>query len=228
MQSPAPRLTPRQRARQQTEAEVLRIGNRLLDQHGAAGLSLREIARELGMVSSALYRYVSSREELLTLLIANAYNNLADAVEAALPGGEPALEPIALAMLDWSAAHPRRWALLYGTPLENYQAPAEQTTQPGTRVMVLVARAVLAASPGTPPPLPSGSQLEQLLASSLEDLGLHASTAQAAHAISIWVSLTGMITALRFNQLGPGFDAVERDLLTAHVRLLDPAHSIGS
>ena len=58
---------------------IVELGRRQLVDHGAAGLSLRAIARDLGMVSSAVYRYVSSRDELLTLLLVDAYSDLADA-----------------------------------------------------------------------------------------------------------------------------------------------------
>jgi len=46
-------------------------------------LSLRAVARDIGVVSSAVYRYFASRDELLTALIIDAYNNLGDAAEAA-------------------------------------------------------------------------------------------------------------------------------------------------
>ncbi len=52
----AMKKTPRERAREQTMAEILSIGRVHLAVHGAAGLSLRAVARELGVVSSAVYR----------------------------------------------------------------------------------------------------------------------------------------------------------------------------
>src|SRR6476620_2964290 len=71
--------TPRQRARAQTVADIVRLGRQHLAQHGAAALSLRAVARDLGVVSSAVYRYVESREELLTLLLVDAYDELGGA-----------------------------------------------------------------------------------------------------------------------------------------------------
>lgn len=73
----------RRDAREQIEAKIVELGRRQLLDHGAAGLSLRAIARNLGMVSSAVYRYVSSRDELLTLLLVDAYSDLADTVDRA-------------------------------------------------------------------------------------------------------------------------------------------------
>ena len=93
--------TPRQRARIETEAQIAAIGNRMIDDDGVDGLSLRAIARELGVVSSAVYRYVKSRDELLTILIRDAFTQIADAVDEALEG-ERSVKTLALRMLAWS------------------------------------------------------------------------------------------------------------------------------
>lgn len=104
---------------------------------GAAGLSLRSVAREVGMVSSAVYRYVESRDELLTRLIIEAYDSLGDAVDAAVarPGGD--LERwvgAGAALRDWAIAQPHEYLLLYGSPVPGYAAPTD-TVEAGTRVI---------------------------------------------------------------------------------------------
>src|SRR3954452_25223362 len=71
----------RRRAREEITREILEAARRQLATVGAPGLSLRAVARELGMVSSAVYRYVASRDDLLTLLIIDAYDALGSAVE---------------------------------------------------------------------------------------------------------------------------------------------------
>lgn len=124
----------------------MELGRRQLASVGAAGLSVRAIARELGMVSSAVYRYVSSRDALLTLLLVDAYSDLADAVgqaRAETDGGWRAdVAAIARAIRGWALEHPAEWALLYGTPVPGYHAPAELTTGPGTRVIGMLFDAV--------------------------------------------------------------------------------------
>ncbi len=128
----------RQESREQIEARIVELGRRHLVDRGAAGLSLRAIARELGMVSSAVYRYVSSRDELLTLLLVDAYSDLADTVDRAREtGGElwsDDVVTIARAVRGWAITHPSRWALLYGSPVPGYHAPAQRTAAAGTRV----------------------------------------------------------------------------------------------
>ena len=129
----------RQDSREHVEAQIIELGRRQLVDRGAAGLSLRAIARDLGMVSSAVYRYVSSRDELLTLLLVDAYSELADIVEGArdtvTDQWTDDVIAIALAVRQWAVAHPARWALLYGSPVPGYHAPAERTVRVGTRVV---------------------------------------------------------------------------------------------
>ena len=129
----------RQESRERIEREIIAIGRRHLVTEGAAGLSVRAIARELGMVSSAVYRYVASRDDLLTLLLIDAYTELADAVDRAHRSASGSWAEQALASAraarQWAIDQPACWALLYGSPVPGYHAPAERTVGPGTRVV---------------------------------------------------------------------------------------------
>ncbi|GAA1174410.1 TetR/AcrR family transcriptional regulator [Nesterenkonia xinjiangensis] len=216
----AARLTPREKSRRDTEAAVLEIANRQLDSEGPHGLSLRAVARELGVVSSAVYRYVRSRDELLTLLITDAYEGLADDVEAALAREGDTLEVLAVTMLHWSRRFPQRWALIHGSPVEGYRAP-EETVPPGTRTAVQAARLVAELHDQTPHRQLSdaaGSHpAATWLVGELEELGLTISPQAALRAVSVWAGLLGMVNILRFGQLGPGSADVEDDLMRAHV-----------
>ena len=107
---------------------------------GAAALSLRAVARDLGVVSSAVYRYVANRDELLTLLLVDAYDELGDAVDTAVnavPARDHAgrFKALGRAVRDWALREPARYGLLFGSPVPGYQAPAGRTTTPGTRVI---------------------------------------------------------------------------------------------
>src|SRR5690625_5164599 len=136
--------TPRQLARERTEAEILRIAREHLCTTGPADLSLRAIARELGVVSSAIYRYVSCRDDLLTLLVIDGYTALGDAVDQAISAVDDsdhlgAFLALGRTVRTWALAEPARYALLYGTPVPGYDAPGERTTEPGTRVIIALA-----------------------------------------------------------------------------------------
>ncbi len=132
--------TPRQRARAQTLEDITRIGRRHLATEGAAALSVRAVARDLGVVSSAIYRYVRSRDDLLTLLVVDGYDELGDAVDRAV--AKVAADDfrgrflaIGQAVRRWARKEPATYALLFGSPVPGYEAPAERTVGPGTRVI---------------------------------------------------------------------------------------------
>jgi AcrR family transcriptional regulator len=139
--------TARERARAELTREIKEEARRQLAASGAQGLSLRSVARELGMVSSALYRYFRSRDELLTALIIDAYDALGAAAEAAsdaLPTSDirGRWRVTCGAIRDWALVNPHEYALIYGSPVPGYQAP--QTTVASAIRVVRVMGAILA------------------------------------------------------------------------------------
>jgi len=128
----------RERTRAEITREILAAARRHLATDGASGLSLRAIARELGVSSSAVYGYVASRDELLTRLIVAAYDALGSAAEtqeAAVDREDLAGRWAAAcgAVRGWALANPNEYALIYGTPVPGYIAPAA-TIAPAARV----------------------------------------------------------------------------------------------
>ncbi|MBG0857224.1 TetR/AcrR family transcriptional regulator [Streptomyces spinoverrucosus] len=128
----------RARARIEVTAAIKDEARKQLAAEGAAKLSLRAVARELGMVSSAVYRYFPSRDDLLTALIIDAYDSLGAAAEAA--HGEVAHAgpvqrwmKVCEAVRGWALAHPHEYALIYGSPVPGYTAP-QTTVPPAARV----------------------------------------------------------------------------------------------
>lgn len=125
--------TPRARARVETTEEIKRIAREHLAAEGSH-LSLRAVARDLGVVSSAVYRYFASRDELVTALIIDGYASMGEAVERAeaavprrdLPGRWRAL---CAAVRDWSRDRPHEYALLHGGPVPGYAAPQDTIAQ---------------------------------------------------------------------------------------------------
>lgn len=203
--------TPRQRARIQTLADITRIGREHLAVHGAAALSLRAVARDLGVVSSAVYRYVASRDELLTLLIVDAYDELGDAVDEALEQatGRTAADRFltaAHAVRNWALAEPARYGLIYGGPVPGYAAPGEQTTGPGTRVigalLRIVEEAVVAggatARVGTIP-----RSLRADFKRIRESTNVAVPDAAPGVALLAWTALFGAVSFEVFGQYGP-------------------------
>ena len=170
MPNPAPTTAPiagaRARARAEVRAAILDAASKRLAQDGATDLSLRAVARDVGMVSSAVYRYFASRDELLTALIIEAYDSLGDHTEAnvASSAGRPDATrwiDAALAIRSWALAHPNDYALIYGTPIPGYAAP-DDTVASGTRVSRALVRIVREADRLQPvPPQPIESSLSE-------------------------------------------------------------------
>src|ERR1700751_3729917 len=138
--------TARERVRAELIREITEIARRPLATEGGAGLSLRAVAREMGMVSSAIYRYFPSKDDLLTALIIDGYNALGAAVEQAgaacaeedYPGRGLAA---CRAVRAWALAHPHEYALVYGSPVPGYQAP-ERTIGPASRSAVVFGKII--------------------------------------------------------------------------------------
>ncbi|MEV7396024.1 TetR/AcrR family transcriptional regulator [Aeromicrobium sp. NPDC092404] len=142
--------TARERARQEITAEILAAGRAQLRRVGPGELSLRAVARDVGMVSSAVYRYFASRDELLNALIIAAYDELGEAAEAADDAVQDRDDHVARWMAtcratrEWSVAHPHDYALIYGSPVPGYAAP-QDTVVPATRVIVRLVEIIVAA-----------------------------------------------------------------------------------
>jgi AcrR family transcriptional regulator len=133
----------RERAREELTAEIVRLARLQVEQEGAANLSLRAIARDLGMVSSAIYRYFASRDELLTRLIIDSYDRVGETVEAADARIKKRHDflgrwrAMSHALRDWAFANPAEYALLFGTPVPGYAAP-QDTIGPASRYTVVL------------------------------------------------------------------------------------------
>lgn len=204
----APGIRARNRAA--IESEILRIGIEHLGRYGAAAISLRAIARELDMSSSAVYRYVESRDELLTRLIVAALDSLGDQVDEAL-AADASTDPrrqfrvIATTLREWALAHPHEYALIYGSPVPEYDAPADRTTPAGTRVQARLMEVLATWAPPHTAPSASeaeiadrafGALLEPLLAATgLDRVTLH-------RGIVAWLLVMGAISGEIFGQLG--------------------------
>jgi len=145
----APPPTPRQQARAENIVRIKQLALAQLAESGAGALSLRAIARELDIVSSAIYRYYARRDDLVTALVIDAYNDLATALESASrPSRSPWRQWVdtCQALRAWAVHEPHRFSLLYGTPLPGYEAPPE-TIEPAGRVAVALLATAVSADP---------------------------------------------------------------------------------
>ncbi|MFF2021836.1 TetR/AcrR family transcriptional regulator [Streptomyces sp. NPDC058171] len=123
-----PTTSRRDRLRAQTSAEIKAIALQLMADGGPSAISLRAIAREMGMTASAIYSYFATRDDLITALIGDVYTSAVDAAEAArdaVPESDPGARIMAWAqaMRTWALANPEGFRLIYGDPVPGYRAP---------------------------------------------------------------------------------------------------------
>jgi AcrR family transcriptional regulator len=118
----------RARVRAEVTEEILKAAKQHLAVGGGSALSLRAVARDVGMVSSAIYRYFPSRDDLITALIIDGYEQVAFAIDAAderVKNRDLRARWMAIgrAVRSWALAHPHEYGLIYGTPIPGYKAP---------------------------------------------------------------------------------------------------------
>jgi AcrR family transcriptional regulator len=207
----------RDRARAQMRAEILDAAREQLATQGVGTLSLRGVARDLGMAPSAVYRYFENRDVLLTALIVDAYDALGDAVERAerrVARGDLAgrWAAVAHAVRRWALANPSLYALVYGSPVPGYAAPQE-TVVPATRVTQRLAALVqdalgsrdpTAHSPAASPALDAAAVSPEAvrgLAPLAAFLGPGTSPEWAVRALMAWTWLFGAVSFELFGQL---------------------------
>ena len=199
----------RTRVRAQMVEEIKATARRHLAADGA-NLSLRAVARDMGMVSSAVYRYFASRDDLLTALIIEGYDALGEAAEraeSAVPRRDLHGRFMATchAVRDWGRAHPAEYGLLYGSPVPGYAAP-DDTVAPATRVQALLGGilrdGVAAGTLGTQP----GERLARTLRADLKRLTADPRFAGVpepvlARGMIAWLHLYGVLSFELFGQL---------------------------
>ncbi|WP_308286852.1 TetR/AcrR family transcriptional regulator [Actinomadura parmotrematis] len=119
--------TRRDRMRAATIREISETARALLVEQGPGAVTLRAIAREMGMTAPALYRYFGSHEELLRHVVGDIFNEISDELDAgirAAPDGDMSTKFLAAARIfrRWSLGHPGEFALLFGAPLPGFGA----------------------------------------------------------------------------------------------------------
>ncbi len=206
----------RARARAELLADVSRIARSHLAESGAAQLSVRAIARELGLASSALYRYFPSRDALLTQLIIEAYDELGESVELAAAAVDrddlgQRFGSICHAVRDWARANPHEFALIYGSPVIGYAAPDDTIASALRVARVLIDLAADVPADGlvlrTPGPL-NNTLVEQLTAANVL-AGVDADLDVLVLGVELWAQLFGFVSFELFGSFKNAFEPAD-------------------
>ena len=211
----------RDRVRATTTDEIKATARRILVADGPDALSLRAIAREMGMTAPAIYRYFGSREELLKHVIADMFVELSHDIQAAVQAvGRGSGDMTAKLMTAawefrrWSLNHPREFGLIFGSPLpgvsiEQDEITAEAGAEFGNAFFVLIAE----LWQRQPFPVPADEEIdpgmrEQLLRyqEGLGDLAAGLPLGMLLVFLRCWVRLYGIVSLEVFGHLGFALD----------------------
>lgn len=211
MANNAPR-TARAVARAELTRAILDKANAQLADVGPAALSMRALARDLGMASSAVYRYFESRDALLTALLIEAYDDMGATVEVAEAAVRRSdhvgrFRAMAHALRHWAISHPHQYALTYGSPVPGYAAPTD-TIAPAVRVsfalLSVIRDAETAGSmlPGRTVRIPAAEKAA--IAPLLAFVEPPLTPAYAVRGLAVWATLFGHISLELFGHMYRG------------------------
>jgi AcrR family transcriptional regulator len=223
----------RERLRDATLAEIKSTARRHLVASGAAALSLRAVAREMGLTAPALYRYVDSREDLLTEVIADLYGELTEALEAARDAQPPGdigwrLVAASWALRSWALEHPTEFGLVFGDPLPGYAKPAEGVSQAASRRFGMVFAGLFAQLWEQQPfPHPATDELDPGLVAQLTAYAHAMNSPLPPGAVKVfldcWIRLYGLVSMEVFGHLRFALDdgeAMFADMMRANALAL--------
>jgi AcrR family transcriptional regulator len=189
------------------------VARRQMAERGTAGLSLRAIAREMNITAPAIYNYYPRLDSLITALIVDAFNALADAIGAAewavhSESCGPKVVASCLAYREWAVAHPVDFQLIYGNPIPGYVAPAEVTVPLARRPFDGLFRLFLEAYqtgelviPAAYAPVPPS--VREHVATWLPGAGYDFPDALLCLLMSGWARIHGMVMLELFGHLPP-------------------------
>jgi AcrR family transcriptional regulator len=221
--------TRRERLRAATYEEIKDAALRQIADEGAAALSIRGVARAIGMSPAGLYRYYDGLESLITELITDAYDDLADEVTKATGSGDSTRARLRAGMLayrQWCVDHPNRFLLIFGTPIPGYSAPeGGPTVEANKRIGVAfftVAAEAWVRGELAPPPLDRPAEAGEVeLATELATPAPGFPPEAVAAFMSTWAHFHGLVTLEILNQLDWIYPDAEPFYRTAVEQILD-------
>jgi AcrR family transcriptional regulator len=224
--------THNDRKREFARTEIKDTARQLMAEFGTAGISLRAIARKMDLTAPAIYRYYPSLDDLITALIVDDFNDLADTLEAAREscrqaGGQTADQILAVltAYREWAMRKPVDFQLIYGNPIPGYVAPSEVTVPAVIRgFQVIVQLFAEAIARGDLVPTPEYSEIPAPVREAMERVTTvdgYDVPVEAVYLATVgWPMIHGIIMLELFNHLQPMTGDVEVFYRTQVVNLL--------
>lgn len=204
-------MSRRDRLRAQTSAEIKAIALKLMADGGPGAISLRAIAREMGMTAGAIYSYFATRDDLITALIGDVYTSAVEAAEAArdaVPETDPGGRILAWAEATraWALANPQGFRLIYGDPVPGYQPPEDSPGKTAElRACTGLIGLIAAAWPSTPPPQSAyaWADFDSHVVAEVQQVFPDLPPAGLAMVLRLWGRMHGLVTLEIHGHLHP-------------------------
>jgi AcrR family transcriptional regulator len=200
MSAPATSPSRRERLRAQTLAEIREHAYAQIAEGGPAALSLNGIAKAMGMSGPALYRYFSSRDELMATLVVESYGDLADAVDRAVEQArrrspERRLRVVLDAVRDWALAAPHRYRLVFGSTYGSGELDPQRIIPTAHRPMRVILATLSDIEPGSSRAKVTDAALRRQLEGWAEHNGeAHHDPALLLLGLTAWTRMHGVLS----------------------------------
>jgi AcrR family transcriptional regulator len=206
-------LSRRERLRTATVTEIKDVARRLLVTGGPAAISLRAIAREMGLTAAALYRYFPNLDALVAALCADLYDECREHLERARDRCPPedtsaALYAVCREFRRWSIAHPAEFGLMFASPVPDLGGEHDPESEPhaaGCRFALLFATLFSRLWVEGQFPVPTPDEMDPTLCAQLQayvdELGAALPVGAAQVFVSCWIRLYGMVAMEVFGHL---------------------------
>jgi AcrR family transcriptional regulator len=212
-------LSRRDRVRAETTEEIKQTARRILVEQGPEAVTLRAIARDMGVTAPALYRYFESHEELLRRIVGDIFGELAEEIHAAIEaaaaasGGDMGVKMAAACQgfRQWALAHKAEFALLFGTPLPGINVEDDDFCEECARRFAgTFYELFLELWRKNPFPVPSPEEIDPGLREQLvryrDGIGAEVPLGALLTFLRCWVRLYGIVSMEVFGHLGFALD----------------------
>lgn len=203
-------LSRRDRVRAETTAEIKQTARQILVAQGPEAVTLRAIAREMGMTAPALYRYFGSHEDLIRHVVGDIFSEIGAGIAAAIDAAGDGMTGKMIAACRefrrWGLSHKAEFGLLFGTPLPTLEAAHDDVVAECAGKFSGVFFALFYELWRKQPfPIPADDEIDPglraQLASYQEALGADLPLGAGLTFLRCWVRLYGMVSLEVFGHL---------------------------
>lgn len=203
----------RERLRTATVNEIKTAARRLLVDGGPPAISLRAIARDMGMTAPAIYRYFDSLDALVIAMVSDFFDELRDDIETLAVAHADADAATRLSMMvrgfrRWAVQHPAEFALMFGSPvpgITQFAATCDPVDDAGARLGAMFLNVLGELYEDKPFPEQSDADLDEVMRTAVapyfSTFGDRFALPVVYAFLACWTSLYGLVAMEVFGHL---------------------------